>query len=175
MPLARLCEAGKIRKVMRGVYDYPRYSKLLEENMAPDLFQVAQALARKFGWRIQPGGTVAQNLIGLSTQVPSQYVFKSDEPARTYEIGNIKLEFKHVALKEADFRRHETGIIVQALKSMGKNRNYLSRPPVGVVFTLPSLRKNFGFAGFYRNFSSPRSLRKILSLKEVCRYQKFMG
>ena len=121
MPLARLCETGKIRRVMRGIYDYPRYSKLLKENMAPDLFQVAHALARKFGWRIQPDGTAAQNLIGLSSQVPSQYVFKSDGPARTYEIGNTKLEFKHVALKEADFRRHETGIIVQALKSMGKN------------------------------------------------------
>ena len=74
--MARLCEAGIIRRVVRGVYDYPRYSKLLEEYMAPDLFQVAQSLARKFGWRIQLDGTAAQNLIGLSTQVPSQYVFK---------------------------------------------------------------------------------------------------
>ena len=49
MPLARLCEAGTIRRIMRGVYDYPRYSKLLAEYMVPDLFQVAHALARKFG------------------------------------------------------------------------------------------------------------------------------
>jgi hypothetical protein len=122
MALVRLYEANTIRRVIRGIYDYPRYSKLLEQDMAPDLFQVAQALARKFGWRIQPDGTAAQNLIGLSTQVTSQYIFHSDGPNRTYQIGNTKLEFKHVALKEAAFRHHETGIIVHALKTLGKDR-----------------------------------------------------
>jgi len=122
MALVRLHEADTIRRVIRGIYDYPRYSKLLKQHMAPDLFQVAQALARKFGWRIQPDGTAAQNLIGLSTQVASQYIFHSDGPNRTYQIGNTKLEFKHIALKEAAFRHHETGIIVHALKFLGKDR-----------------------------------------------------
>lgn len=121
MALVRLYKAGTIRRVIRGIYDYPRYSKFLKQDMAPDLFQVAKALARKFGWRIQPNGAAAQNLIGLSTQVPSQYVFHSDGPSRTYQVGNTTLEFKHVALKEADFRLHETAIIVHALKSLGRD------------------------------------------------------
>ena len=34
-------------------------AKLLSTKLSPDLDQVAQALARKFGWRIQPSGAVA--------------------------------------------------------------------------------------------------------------------
>jgi len=82
----------------------------------------AQTLARKFAWRIQPDRTAAQNLIGLSTQVPSQYIFHSDGPDRAYQVGSTNLEFKHVALKEANFRVLETGVIVHALKALGKDR-----------------------------------------------------
>lgn len=122
MALIRLHDAGTVRRVLRGIYDYPRQSKLLDQPMAPDLFQVAQALARKFGWRIEPDGTSAQNLIGLSTQVPSQFVFHSNGPSRTYRVDKTKIEFKHVALKEVGFRQQETAVIVHALKSIGQDR-----------------------------------------------------
>lgn len=122
MAMNRLVEAGTIRRVMRGVYDYPRFSELLQQPLAPDVHEVAQALARKFGWRIQPDGAAAMNLIGLSTQVPSQYVFLSDGPDRTYRVGKTAIAFRQVALKEIGFRHHESGIIVQALKSLGEER-----------------------------------------------------
>ena len=63
---------GVIRRVMRGIYDYPRHSRALHGPVSPDIDQVAHALARKFGWRIQPDGATAQNLLGLSTQVPAR-------------------------------------------------------------------------------------------------------
>lgn len=103
---------------MRGIYAYPPSSELLERELAPDIDQVAQALARKFGWRIEPSGPVAQNLLGLSTQVPSSFVYLSDGPARTYTIGNTRLSFEHTALKDIGFRRRESALIVQALKSL---------------------------------------------------------
>ena len=122
MALNRLLQAGTIRRVMRGIYDYPRYSDLLKHDMPPDIHQVASALARKFGWRIQPDGTAAMNLIGISTQVPSQYVFTSDGPDRNYKIGKTKLIFKNAALKEIGFKQVESGIIVHALKALGEDR-----------------------------------------------------
>lgn len=67
--LSALTQAGTIRRVCVGVYDYPRQSELLGQ-LSPDVDQVAQALARKFNWRIQPSGDTALNLLGLSTQVP---------------------------------------------------------------------------------------------------------
>lgn len=113
---------GTIRRVLLGLYDYPRFSKLLNEPMGPDLDQIAQALARKSGWRIQPSGNTALNLLGLSTQVPAQAVYLSDGPAKTVEIGNRKLIFKKRILKESGFKYRESELVVQALKALGRDR-----------------------------------------------------
>ena len=120
--LHRLLAGGTIRRVIRGIYDYPRHSELLGSDVSPDIDQVAAALARKFGWRIQPSGPVAQNLLGLSTQVPAAYVYLSDGPDRSYDVNGTTLKFKHTALKEAGFRYRESALIVQALKAFGPGR-----------------------------------------------------
>lgn len=118
--LSNLARNGKIRRVCRGVYDYPRYSDLLKETLSPDFDQVARALARKFNWRIQASGDAALNLLGLSTQVPGKIVYLSDGPDRVYQIGSSELRFKKAALKEIGFRRRISGLVVHALKALGK-------------------------------------------------------
>ena len=120
--LHRLQATGRIRRVMRGIYDSPRHSDLLDTVMSPDIDQVASALARKFGWRTQPSGATAQNLLALSTQVPAGHVYSSDGPDRSYDIDGTTLTFKHTALKEAGFRHRESALIVEALKSLGPDR-----------------------------------------------------
>lgn len=117
-----LLTAGKIRRVYRGIYDYPKYSELLQQELSPDFDQVAQAFARKFNWRIQPSGDAALNLLGLSTQVPGRLVYLSDGPNRQYDIGKFTLEFKKSALKDVGFKYRESGLLVQALKALGKER-----------------------------------------------------
>jgi len=117
--LHRLEGRGEIRRVIRGIYDYPRTSKLLEQRISPDIDQVARALGRKFRWRIQPSGATALNFLGLSTQVPARAVYLSDGPDRAYQIGNTALVFEHTALKESGVKLKESGLIVQALKSLG--------------------------------------------------------
>jgi predicted transcriptional regulator of viral defense system len=79
--LSNLTESGKVRRIYRGIYDHPKYSELLKQNLSPDYDQVAQAFARKFNWRIQPTGDAALNLLGLSTQVLSRPVYLSDGPS----------------------------------------------------------------------------------------------
>jgi hypothetical protein len=113
---------GLIRRVIRGVYDYPRHSKTLGGPLSPDIDKIAHALARKFAWRIQPNGATAQNLLGLSTQVPARAVYLSDGPDRSYTVGRTKLAFEHTALKEAGFKLPESRLIVQALKAFGEER-----------------------------------------------------
>jgi hypothetical protein len=120
--LSRLARAGKIRRVSRGVYDYPGHSELLGQTLSPDIDQVAQALARKFNWRIQPSGDAALNLLGLSTQVPGRWIYFSDGPNRQYAIGKHTLAFKKSALKDAGFNYRESALVVQALKALGKER-----------------------------------------------------
>src|ERR1700686_3912369 len=45
--LHRLTAKGQVRRVIRGIYDYPRYSELLKQQLSLDIDQVARALARK--------------------------------------------------------------------------------------------------------------------------------
>ncbi len=54
MTLAVLLSAGTIRRLARGLYDYPRQSRLLEAPASPDLDEVARALARRYRWSIIP-------------------------------------------------------------------------------------------------------------------------
>ena len=123
--LSTLARAGKIRRVCHGVYDYPRHSDLLDQTLSPDIDQVAQALARKFNWRIQPSGEAALNLLGLSTQVPGRWIYLSDGPSREYPVGadgRQILAFRKSALKDTGFKYRESGLLVQALKALGKER-----------------------------------------------------
>lgn len=118
--LSELTRQGKIRRVARGIYDYPRYSDLLQKTLSPDIDQVAGAYARKFGWRIEVSGESALNLLGLSSQVQGRYVYLSDGPNRRYEVSGVELEFKKSALKNIGFKYRESSLLVQALKALGK-------------------------------------------------------
>lgn len=118
--LSSLTKAGKNCRVCRGVYDYPRFSDLLDRQLSPDLDQVALAVARKLNWRIQPSGDAAINLLDLSAQVPACCIYLSDGPGREYEIRNHSLLFKKSALKELGFKYRESGLVVHALKALGR-------------------------------------------------------
>ena len=120
--LSDLARGGKIRRVCHGVYDYPRHSELLGQDLSPDMDQVAQALARKFHWRIQPSGDTALNVLGLSTQVPGRWLYHSNGPSRQYRIGNQTLAFKKAALKDTGFRHRKSALVVEALKALGRER-----------------------------------------------------
>jgi hypothetical protein len=118
--LSKLTKQNKIRRVLRGMYDYPKYSKLLKQSLSPDIDKVAQCFARKFNWRIQISGDSALNILGLSTQIQGKYIYLSDGPNRKYKIFNTDLEFKKSKLKDIGFKYNESALIVQALKSLGK-------------------------------------------------------
>jgi hypothetical protein len=119
--LSDLAQKGKIRRVARGIYDYPKYSELLEKELSSDIEQVAFAYARKFNWTIEVSGNTALNILGLSTQIVGKYTYLSNGPNKEYIISdNIVLEFKKSALKNIGFKYKESSLIVQALRSLGK-------------------------------------------------------
>jgi len=118
--LSRMAEKGVVRRVKRGLYDYPAYSKLLKKTLSPDIDQVAQALARKFGWKIQISGNAALNVMGLSTQVPTQYLYLSDGPTKAYQVGNIAIEFKKTRFTQLGLKYKQNEILVQAIQALGE-------------------------------------------------------
>lgn len=118
--LSDLYAQGKIRRIVRGMYDYPKYSDFLGKELSPDIDQVARAYARKFNWRIEISGDSALNYFGLSTQVPGTYIYLSDGPNKSYDVMGTILKFKKSQLKNIGFKHRESSLIVQALNALGK-------------------------------------------------------
>ena len=119
--LNRLTQTGTLRRILKGVYEKPKYSKLLDEYVAADPDAVAKALARSYHWTIAPCGNTALNLLGLSTQVTAVWSYISDGPYKTYEWNSTKLEFKHRTNKEITGLSYMTSLVIQALKTSGKS------------------------------------------------------
>jgi len=120
--LSRLVSAGTIRRLMRGVYDYPEHSRLLKRPAGPNPDAVARAIARAHGWTLLPSGNTALNFLGLSTQVPAQWEYFTDGPTKRYEWDGGRVAFKHRTNKETTVLSPTTAMIVQALKTLGEDR-----------------------------------------------------
>jgi len=120
--LKRFTDEGLIHRIAFGLYYKPRFSDLLLENEAVDLNEAAKAIARNYNWSIAPSGENALNMLGLSTQVPACYEFISSGPYREYCIDNMPIRFLHRNLKESYGFSPATALVIQALKSIGKNR-----------------------------------------------------
>ncbi len=118
--LTRLKKQGKIRRLARGIYEYPAYSKLLRAPASPDPDAIARAFARAYGWKIIASGQTALNLLGLSTQVPAKWEYFSDGPAKICKWSNGILVFKHRANRETTILSYKTALLVQALKTLGE-------------------------------------------------------
>lgn len=119
--LNRLTQAGILRRILKGVYEKPKYSRLLDEYVAADPDAVAKALARSYHWTIAPCGNTALNLLGLSTQVTAVWSYISDGPYKTYEWNSTKLEFKHRTNREITGLSYMTSLVIQALKTLGRS------------------------------------------------------
>ena len=121
MCLSRLHEDGTLDRVKRGVYMKPRYSQLLNRTVPPREDAVAKAIARNYGWTIVPCGDTALNMLGLSTQIPTVWLYVSDGPYKTYETDGIRFQYKHTDRKnELIGVTEKTALIIQALRALGK-------------------------------------------------------
>ena len=118
--LYRLVQNGNLRRILNGIFEKPKFSRLLNEYVAADPDAVAKALARSYHWTIAPCGNTALNLLGLSTQVTAVWSYISDGPYKTYRWNNTKLEFKHRTNKEITGLSYMTILVIQALKTLGR-------------------------------------------------------
>ena len=119
--LVRLSADNTVKCVMRGLFYKPKYSKLLDEYIAPSPDAVAHALARNYGWTIFPCGDTALNFLGLSTQVPVVWSYVSDGPYKEYSYDYATIKYKHTTNKEVSKLSPKTALVIQALKTLGKD------------------------------------------------------
>lgn len=119
--LSRLVKGGQLRRLARGLYDYPKlHPQLGALSPAPD--DVAQALARETGSRVQIAGARAANALGLSTQVPAQSTYLTDGPSRRVVLGKRVVDLRHASPKHLIAPGSPAGTVVQALRHVGPVR-----------------------------------------------------
>jgi hypothetical protein len=120
--LTRMVEEGLIRRIGRGIFDFPNINSALGGQLSPDIDQAAKAIARKFRWSILPYGNLAANRLGLSQQVPARITYLSDGPTKELRVNNRVIYFKHARPKEIYADSYISGLVVQALRYFGKDR-----------------------------------------------------
>ncbi len=117
--LHRFTRSGTIRRLARGVYDYPKEHPVLGQ-LLPSAEAVARALAGRDCTRLQPAGAYAANMLGLSEQVPAKAVFLTDGRSRTVKIGPTTIELRQTTAKNMAAAGRLSGIVIQALRELGK-------------------------------------------------------
>jgi len=121
--LSRLVQKGTIRRLARGLYDYPERHPVMGI-LTPSPDAIARALAGKEGIRLQPSGAYAAKRLGLATQVPARIVYLTDGPSRTVKVGNQEIRLQRTTPRNMRPAGRVSGLVIQALRHLGqKNVN----------------------------------------------------
>jgi hypothetical protein len=117
--LSRNLKADIVKKPARGLYQVPEAHPLLGDLQAsPD--KLAQALAGRGHFKLQPSGAYAANLLGLSEQVPQRLVYLTDGTPRQLRIGRQQIVLRRTTPRNMATAGRTSGLVIQALRHLGK-------------------------------------------------------
>lgn len=120
----RLTATGKLIRVARGIYCYPKIDKALGLGILyPTIEEIAAAIARRDKAKIVPTGVYALNKLGLSTQLPMNVVYLTDGSPRKVKLeGDRGIQFRHTAKKNLSFQNDFAMLLTFALREIGENK-----------------------------------------------------
>ena len=113
--LSRLVKEGKVRRILRGLYDLPRTHPIIGKT-APDIMATVRALMEGSHARWQFTGAYAANALGLSEQVPAKIVIVTDGVPRRVSLGKLALVFRRAAPRNMLGAGRRSGLVIQALR-----------------------------------------------------------
>lgn len=115
--LSRLSKThnGLVR-VTRGVYVRPKINKYVGQ-VLPEPQKVAEAITHS---KIEVHGAEAARHFQLTTQVPTQPIYYTSGPSRTFRMGKLKIVLRHVSERKLELAGHEAGLGLNALWYLGK-------------------------------------------------------
>lgn len=118
--LSRLVVEGKLRRIGRGLYDFPRQSKILQGAAPASLDATVQAISRRDQIRVMPNGIVFANDLGLTNAVPAKASYISSGRTKTMLVGNRKIYLQHVSQKVIAWADRPGGQFVAAVLWLDK-------------------------------------------------------
>ena len=121
MALSRLAQIGEIRRIGRGLYDYPRVHDKLGA-LTPDADSIAQALSMQSGDRLAPSAAAAANRLGLSTQVPARTGYATSGRTRVRKAAGRSVTLKHSRAPVLDKASQTANGVIQVLAQLGRDK-----------------------------------------------------
>ncbi len=118
--LHRLEKKGSIRRIARGLYEYPKKHVTIGL-LSPSPEKIVEALSVRDAIRFQPSGAYSANLLGLSEQVPAQIVFLTNGSTRRVKVGRQEIILKRTSPKILEAGKN-SGMVILALKHLGKTQ-----------------------------------------------------
>jgi hypothetical protein len=118
--LERLTKRGDIMRVTRGIYTIPQTSKFIGK-VSPSANEIIKSVLKRDKAKVIPTGSLAKNLLGLSTQVPLKTVYLTNGSPRKLQIGKMTIIFKRTSPKNLESKGKLSTLAIQALKTMKKD------------------------------------------------------
>ena len=116
--LSRLVESGNIKRIRRGIYYVPEYSRWGE--VPPSQSEVVKALAKSMNVSFVPDGANALHQLGLTRQIPMKQVYLTDKQISTISIGKVNIEFRKVSPQKLSGADSIAGVYLSAIEYLGK-------------------------------------------------------
>lgn len=141
--LSTLVTQGSLIRLANGIYIKPKMTKF--GPLHPSTDAVVKAIAAHDSANILPTGAAAENMLGLSTQVPMNVVYLTDSSSRILHIGKQTIKFKRVVPKTFSIANRSLAILCLAMKSIGEKN--LTEEHMGRINEIISTEmKKDGFA-----------------------------
>lgn len=121
MALSRLTQAGEVRRVGRGLYDYPKLHHKLGA-LTPDAEMIALAVSAQSGDQLAPSAATAANGLGLSAQIPAKPSYATTGRTRVRMAAGRSVALKHSRAPVLRNASETANGVVQLLASLGRNK-----------------------------------------------------
>ena len=130
--LSAAADEGRLVRLSGGIFMKPANSAY---GMAmPSMTQIAEAIAERDRVQILPVGEAAENMFGLSEQVPMKTMFLTSGSARTINVNGRMLQFKRGVPRNFAYKDKNLAAFCQALKSIGDGN--LTEEQMSVVYDI---------------------------------------
>ena len=115
--LSAAADEGRLMRLSGGIFMKP--ANTAYGVAMPSMLQIAEAIAERDHVQILPVGETAENLFGLSEQVPMKTMFLTSGSARAININGRVLQFKRGVPRNFAYKDKHLAAFCQALKSIG--------------------------------------------------------
>jgi hypothetical protein len=122
MTLTRLSRRGTVKRVRRGIYEIP-HSHPIAGTVGATTEAIADAIARRDGFKRFPSGAAAANELGLSTQVAARKCYGVGPRSRTVRMDDAtNIHFSKRSGKVLALTGRASGYLAEALRNLGRDK-----------------------------------------------------